>query len=151
YEEYKDYKSTATQSDYGENLHMLLDFLRLKATYDRHAWHFRPLVLAHEALVRKDRWEAARQWEENFTRISREMSLLLLAELARIEQAHGLRLRTIGDHLQERFVKPLSHDRMCALIEPAMQAAQQSGSSEAFERLRAELKVQSETPTGVGL
>jgi hypothetical protein len=112
YEEYKDYKSTATQSDYGENLHMLLDLLRLKASYDRHAWNFRPLVLAHEVLARQDKREAALQWEENFTRVSREMSLLVLADLARLEQAHGLKLRTIADHLQERFVKPLSHDRM---------------------------------------
>ena len=31
YEEYKDYNTTTTQSDYGENLHVLLEFLRLKA------------------------------------------------------------------------------------------------------------------------
>ena len=33
YEEYKDYNNTTPQSDYGENLHALLDFLRLKAAY----------------------------------------------------------------------------------------------------------------------
>jgi hypothetical protein len=151
YEEYKDYKSTATQSDYGENLHMLLDFLRLKANYDRHAWNFRPLVLAHEVLARENRPDAALQWEENFTRVSREMSLLLLADLARLEQAHGLRLRTIADHLQERFVKPLGYDRTCALIEPAMLEARQPAEHPAFDKLRAELKIHGETPTGVGL
>ena len=30
YEEYKDYNTTTTQSDYGENLHVLLEFLRLR-------------------------------------------------------------------------------------------------------------------------
>jgi hypothetical protein len=151
YEEYKDYKSTATQSDYGENLHMLLDFLRLKATYERQAWHYKPLVFAHEVLVRRNKLGVAIQWEENFTRIARERSLVLIAELGRLEQTHGLRLRTVSDHLQERFVKPLSHDRMCALIEPAMEEARRTGARQAFDRLRAELRVQSETPTGVGL
>ena len=60
YEEYKDYNTTTTQSDYGENLHVLLDFLRLKAGYERHAWQFRPLVLAHEVLARHGRAAAAR-------------------------------------------------------------------------------------------
>src|SRR5262249_58695380 len=48
YEEYKDYNTTTAQSDYGENLHVLLDFLRLKASYERDAWQFRPLVQVHE-------------------------------------------------------------------------------------------------------
>ena len=34
YEEYKDYNASAAQSDYGENLYALLDFLRLKAAYE---------------------------------------------------------------------------------------------------------------------
>ena len=29
------------------NLHVLLEFLRLKAVYERHAWQIRPLVMAH--------------------------------------------------------------------------------------------------------
>ena len=35
YDEYRDYNTTTTQSDYGENIHILLDFLRLKVRYDR--------------------------------------------------------------------------------------------------------------------
>ena len=53
YEEYKDFNATTTQSDYGENLFILLEFLRLKTDYERHAWHFRPLVLAHDVLARR--------------------------------------------------------------------------------------------------
>src|SRR5207302_3260927 len=48
YEEFKDYNTTTPQSDYGDNLYLLLDFLHLKASYDRHAWHLRPLLLVHE-------------------------------------------------------------------------------------------------------
>ena len=70
YEEYKDYNTTTTQSDYGENLHVLLDFLRLKAQYDRHAWQFRPLVLAHEVLARHGRPSTALRWEESLVQFS---------------------------------------------------------------------------------
>ena len=47
YDEYRDYNTTTTQSDYGENIHILLDFLRLKVRYDRYRvadatrWHSR--------------------------------------------------------------------------------------------------------------
>ncbi len=36
--EYRDYNSTTTQSDRGEMLYMLLDFLRLRVRYDRVCW-----------------------------------------------------------------------------------------------------------------
>ena len=71
YEEYKDYNTTTTQSDYGENLHILLDFLRLKAIYERHAWQFRPLVLAHEVLARRGRDAAAVRWEQSLAQFTR--------------------------------------------------------------------------------
>ncbi len=74
YEEYKDYNTTTTQSDYGENLHVLLDFLRLKSQYDRHAWQFRPLVLAHEVLARRGRASAAVLWERSLTQFTRELA-----------------------------------------------------------------------------
>ena len=35
YTEFKDYNSTTTQSDRGELLYTLLDFLRLKTSYER--------------------------------------------------------------------------------------------------------------------
>ena len=52
YVEYRDYNSTTTQSDRGEMLYTLLDFLRLKANYERTHWNLRPVVMAHEILVR---------------------------------------------------------------------------------------------------
>src|SRR6185436_5250031 len=45
YGEYKDYNSTTTQSDRGEMLYTFLDFLRLKASYDRIAWNLGPVVM----------------------------------------------------------------------------------------------------------
>jgi hypothetical protein len=151
YEEYKDYNTTTAQSDYGENLYVLLDFLRLKVSYDRHAWHFRPLVLAHEVVARCDRRDAAVFWEEAFVRLTRQLAAQHLEDLARCERTHGLRLSTVADHLQERFVKPLALDRLCALIEPAMTEARQGQEPVSFTRLEQELQPLAARPTGVGL
>jgi hypothetical protein len=151
YEEYKDYNTTTTQSDYGENLHVLLDFLRLKAAYERHAWQFRPLVLAHEVLARRGRASAAVLWERSLTQFTRDLAGQHLEQLARLERERGVRLSTVADRLGERFVKPLALDRLCALIEPAMVESRGGGERPAFGRLQEELRDYTATPFGVGL
>ncbi|HZV07981.1 MAG TPA: hypothetical protein VE999_23055 [Gemmataceae bacterium] len=159
YEEYKDYNTTTTQSDYGENLHVLLEFLRLKVAYERHAWQFRPLVLAHEVLARRGRTQAAILWEQSLTRVTRDLARRHLEQLDRLERVRGMRLNTIRDRLNERFIKPLALDRLCALIEPAMREAsgtasaprEQGDEGRAFQRLRRELQAFTATPMGVGL
>ena len=64
YGEYIDYNSITTQSDRGELLYTLLDFLRLEAGYDRLAWNLRPVLLVHQVLVRCGRDEVAETWRE---------------------------------------------------------------------------------------
>ena len=63
YREYRDYNTTTTQSDHGELLYTLVDFLRLRADYDRVAWNLKPVIMAHEILVRHDRSVAAELWQ----------------------------------------------------------------------------------------
>jgi hypothetical protein len=150
YEEYKDYNTTTPQSDYGENLHTLLEFLRLKASYERHAWQLRPLALAHEVLARRQS-RAAEPWQEQVRQLTRQRSVRHVEELIRLEKEHGMHLRTVADRLEERFVKPLALDRLCAMIEPAMAEARRGGPGEAFARLERELASYSATTTGVGL
>jgi hypothetical protein len=150
YEEFKDYNTTTTQSDYGENLHLLLDFLRLKAGYERHAWNLRPLVMVHEVLVRKNFYGAARLWREAFIHFNRALAEQHVQELARLEQTHAMRLRTVADRIQERFVKQLDLDRLCALASPAMEEADRP-KHPSFEQLESELQPYRDSPTGVGL
>ncbi len=151
YDEYKDYNTTTTQSDYGDKLGVLLDFLRLKAGYDRQAWQFRPLTMVHEALARKHRPEAARLWERELARFTHELAEYHLAELAKLEQQHGIRLATVRDRLEERFARPLAVDRLSSLIEPAMEAARHDEQNEALANLLRELQPFADTPSGVGL
>jgi hypothetical protein len=150
YDHLRDYNATTTQSDYGDNLHRLFDFLRLKSRYDRAAWLLRPLNLVHEVLARRD-GVAAALWRQRVEAITRESADKYLQDLARLERTHGIRLATIHDRIEERFVKPLVLDRLCALIEPALEDAEKSVGSDAVSPLEKELTPFATTPSGVGL
>lgn len=153
YEEYRDYNTTTTQSDYGDNLAVLVDFLRLKVQYDRVAWRMRPLAVAHEVLCYKGHHAIAERWQENIAENLRPRSEELLAELQKKEEENALRLRTVRDRLEERFVQPLLLDRLCALIEPAAREAREGlgETSPTFLKLEEQLRPFIDHPTGVGL
>jgi len=151
YEEYKDYNATSPHSDYGQNLHLLLDFLRLKVSYERHAWRLKPLVLAHEVLARCRRVDLAISWEDAFKRLTSELADRYVERLTALEQAHGMRLQTVADVILERFIKPLPLDRLAALIEPAMLEARRVESGKTFAQLEQDLQPMLARPTGVGL
>jgi len=150
YEEYKDYNTTTPQSDYGENLYTLLDFLRVKAGYGRQAWLLRPLWMVHEVLV-KHTSEGAAAWQQQVERLTHAEADKYVAHLAELEKQHGMRLRTVSDRVRERFVQPLALDRVCAKIEPAYEQARAGGTTQALEALEQGLKPYLETPSGAGL
>jgi hypothetical protein len=151
YEEYRDYNTTTTWSDYGENLYVLLDFLRIKAKYERYAWRMRPLVLAHEALCRKGLPELAERWEKSIADFSRPLAVELMEKLAEKEAEHAVRLRTIRDRIEEKFLRPLALDRLCALVEPAAAEARAGETGTAYTRLSELLQPLADNPIGVGL
>ncbi len=152
YSEYRDYNSTTTQSDRGEMLYMLLDFLRLRIRYDRVSWNLRPIYWTHEVLVRAGCHSTAQQWRRALAeRIGRE-SEIYLEQLAELQTKYAMRMPTIADRLHERFTRPMTVDRMRALVGPAIrQYRQHAGQSPLFELLIDECKLMTEQPTGVGL
>jgi hypothetical protein len=153
YDEYRDYNTTTTQSDYGENIHILLDFLRLKVKYDRVAWRMRPFALAHEVLCRRGHDALAARWREFITARTRQISDQLLEELTKRENRYAVRLRTVRDRLEERFLLPLEIDRATAQVAPAAAAAREGEGEEnpAFVRLLVAMSPLRETVSGVGL
>lgn len=150
YTEYLDYNSTTTQSDRGELLYMFLDFLRLKARYDRVAWNLQPLVVAHQVLVRSGRVEAADQWRQAVARESSAVADHHLHELERLVARYGIRLRSVADRLRERFVQPLAVDRLCCLVRPAIEDLRLGRQTIWFGRLQQELGPFTAEPEGVG-
>lgn len=150
YDHLRDYNATTTQSDYGENLYRLFDYLRLKARYERAAWLLKPLNLVHETLARRD-GVAAALWRQRVETITRESAEKYIEELNRLEKTHGIRLATIRDRLEERFVRPLVIDRLCALVEPALEHAKTPEGPDSVSPLEVEIEPFASTPSGVGL
>ncbi len=150
YRAYRDYNTTTTQSDHGELIYTLIDFLRLRAAYDRVAWNLKPVVWAHEILIRRRRATAAEMWCQAFAERTSEAADNHLSQLEALSGKHGMRLATITDRISERFVRPLLIDRVKALVEPALSAAG-NDQSEAFVSLEREVSSLSSEPTGAGL
>jgi len=138
YGQYVDYNSTTTQSDRGEMLYTLLDFLRLQVSYDRILWNLRPAMLAHEVLVRCGREEEAQLWADALRRTVNLPAEDLVKKYYALTRKYGMRLCSVGQHLEGRFVRPMEVDRLCALVRPAADQADAEASSECFSRLEAQ-------------
>lgn len=151
YGEYRDYNSTTTQSDRGELLYMLLDFLRLRTKYDRVCWNLKPVVLAHEILVRRGQESASRIWRKALTDRIHDEAEQYLARLAELQKKYAMRMPTVADRLAERFVRPLTIDRIRALVKPAVDQIRAGGACPKFELLEEETELLTREPTGVGL
>ncbi len=150
YREYRDYNTTTTHSDHGEMLYTLVDFFRLRAEYDRVAWNLKPVVMAHEILVRQNRPAAAEMWQQALAERTAEAADANLARFEKLCDEYGIRLASIAERLAERFTRPLAIDRVRALVKPAMDAA---GSSDRtpFAALEEEIESLSREPAGAGL
>src|SRR5262245_32849394 len=58
---------------------------------------------------------------------------------------------TVADRLAERFVRPLTIDRIRALVAPAIEEAREGGDAPKFEMLQHDTEYLTREPTGVGL
>lgn len=150
--EYLDYNSTTTQSDRGDLVYMFLDFLRLRVRYDRIAWNLKPVMWAHEVLVREGLDKASLLWRQSLSdRIGKEAEIYV-KRLRRLQNQYAMRMPTVADRIMESFIQPMTIDRMRALVEPAMQDAEDNREeSRAFDLLHAEAELLTRIPSGVGL
>jgi hypothetical protein len=150
YREYRDYNTTTTHSDHGELLYTLVDFLRLRAAYDRVAWNLRPVVMAHEILVRHNRPAAAEMWQQALAERTAETADANLARFDELCNQYGIRLPSVAERLGERFTRPLAIDRVRALVGPAISAAE-TGDPTAIVALKQEIASLALEPAGAGL
>ena len=153
YAEYKDYNTTTTQSDRGEMLYMFLDFLRLRVRYDRVSWNLKPVFWAHEVLVHTGCQRSAIQWRRALSERVANESDAYIEKLHKLQKTYAMMMTSVADRLNERFIKPMTIDRMRALIRPAMRQLRSSDQQEsrAFNLLVQELHLMMREPTGVGL
>ena len=139
FDRFLEYNTTTTQSDYGNMFYCLLDFLRLEARYDRDSWSMSPITLVHEMLTRLQETEAARLWEGTYEAQTTDLAARHLQDLSGLQRAYGMRMPTIADHLNQRFVKPLAVNRILALIHQAVADSQAGVDSPSFVELRREV------------
>jgi len=136
FDRYLEYNTTTTQSDYGSQIHCLIEFLKIEARYDRDAWVLAPNTIVHEVLVRNRLMDAAELWEASFEVQTSDAADEHLQSLSQLQQKYGIRMPTITDHLRERFVKPLAVNRMLALVTQVVNDTRSnSDNSNAFELL----------------
>ncbi len=114
-------------------------------------WNLKPVVLAHEILVRRGKDQAARIWRKALTERINDEADQYLAKLADLQKKYAMRMPTVADRLAERFVRPLTIDRIRALVEPAIEEARQGGEAPKFEMLQHDINFLTREPTGVGL
>ena len=111
YGEYVDYNSITTQSDRGDMLYTLLDFLRLRANYDRVAWNLRPVLLVHEVLVRGGKDGRPKSGGAPSAERTADVAENFLREYQKLCKKYGMRLPSIAERLDEQFTKPLRVDQ----------------------------------------
>jgi hypothetical protein len=150
YSEYIDYNSTTTQSDRGEMLYTLLDFLRLQASYNRVAWNLRPVTISHEVLVRCGRDRAAEIWRQAVIQRTCDIADDHLRRFAKLARQYGMRLPSIAERLEERFVRPLEIARLQALVEPAIGELREGQPLLSFAEFQEGVAPLVDEPSGVG-
>ena len=151
YNEYRDYNTTTTQSDHGESLYMFLDFLRLRAKYDRVCWNLKPVVWAHRILVNEQENGVARMWRRSLTEKVGPEADKYLHSLATLRNKYSIQMASVARRLEGKFGHQMQIDRLKALVEPAMIDPTTKKSARAFELLKNEARAFSRSTMGVGI
>ncbi len=150
YGNFIDYNTTTTQSDNGANLYMLFDFLRLLGEYDRLSWDMRPFVNAHSVMVREKNYEVADSWYESIEYRSAFQAKQFIRRYKKLCLKYGITVKTVGDRMDERLVKPMAINKLCALLEPSIQEARAGGETPSFTRFLELVKEFTEDAIGTG-
>ena len=118
--EYRDWNSTTTQSDRGNHLYILLEFLRVKAEYERIVWTLRPVSMAHRVLVKSGAAEAASAWRQRMEEETGGTANDLIERLSKLQAKTGVHLASVSDRVQRPFTAMLEQDELESLVEPAV-------------------------------
>jgi hypothetical protein len=90
-------------------------------------------------------------WRQGLIGEINDQARQFLARLAVLQRQYAMKMPTVADRLNERFVRPLVIDRVRALVEPAMEEAKQQPPWPMFEALRHETQDLAREPSGICL
>ncbi len=153
YDCFKDYKSTTTVSDYGENLHVLLDFLRVKAAFSREVWNRGPWYLLHREMLEAGLRGTLDDWIGEVMAEFRPIADVYLKKIEELEQRHGIRLLTVRQEIEEGLWMPMENDSLHYHLQDLCEVKEE-GDAKAFQvgldQFRKELAKWVGKPWGVG-
>lgn len=149
--EYRDYNTTTTQSDHGDKIYILLDFLRLRSSYDRVRWKMKPIIWAHKILVDKKQNNVARMWRRELNSKIAPKADRYLEDLQGLRKKYSIQLQSVGRRIEGRFESQIQIDRLIALVNPAVAKPRTRDSLKAFDLLQHESQAFCRTTTGVGI
>ncbi|NMC21392.1 MAG: hypothetical protein GYA33_13350 [Thermogutta sp.] len=135
YAEYADYNSLTTQSDYGENLHCLLDFLALKERFTRMEWNLTPYLVFYDQLLQKGLWSLADRWEKGVVEETAATVSELQEAYSQLSRHHGIRLLVLEETLRDGFRGILLRRRMAALAHKAVHLQDAGRRHESLDKL----------------
>jgi len=147
---YREYNSTTTQSDRGEQLYIFIDFLRLLTRYERVSWHLLPVVWGHETLVRHHQTRVARTWRRSLKERIGDEAEKFRQHYEELKQKYSVHMATICDRLNERFLQPLQVDRLCSLVDQAMRQPGMPHSQRIFDLIEHQSNSLASRPSGSG-
>ena len=131
-------------------LYTLLDFLRLRASYDRLAWNLRPVMLVHQVLVRCGRDEAAghlaQAVAERTAPLADEHLRAFRPPVQEVWHAAAQHCRAPG-----RAVRAAAGDRPALrLVRPAIEEIREARPPAAVKRLEEQIDEFTKQPSGAG-
>ena len=150
YSEYRDYNSITTQSDQGDLLFTLLDFLRLRVSYDRVSWNLTPVIIAHKVLAERHCDVASQMWREGLEKRIASEAKRHMQKLTKLQKKYAMALPSVSKRINEKFMRPLAIDYLCSLIEPATTDPNEEKRKEKFELIRKEADRFLTMPSGAG-
>lgn len=151
YGRYRDYNASTTHSDRGELLYILLDFLRLEKRYDRILWHLRPVIWAHQVLVRQQEFDVAKHWRDSLWERVQTEAEKYVTKLNRLREKYSAQMASIGRHIEGRLIHPMHIDRLVALVAAAVRDPAEKVSQDAFEVIHQECNALLPQSGGAGL
>ncbi|GEM_PF-1611391 len=119
YAEYVDYNSLTAHSDYGENLHYLLDFLALKEQFTRAEWNLTPYLVFYEQLLENGLWLLADLWEKKVIEETAALVSQLQEVYSQLSRHQGIHLPSLEEMFRDGFRGVLLRRRMAALTRKA--------------------------------
>ncbi len=137
YAAYIDYNSSTTQSDRGDRLYTLLDFLRLVAEFNRLVWNMEPATIAHRVMLESGCRSDAAAWRNEFYYRTESLTRAFHRRFQTLVRTHGMTLTSISQRLETGMIEPLEIARLRSAVAQAVRAEDRGEESKQAADLRA--------------